>query len=164
MNWNAETLEDYWTNPKKYIPGTKMVFAGTKMMKMMLLRIDENWGPRMILTMLVIMTTMHAISFFYKSIAQIPKTTQTTSSSPHNHYIQTCIQTWFFPIRIPQIPTTTLTTLRTTLHHFFPKVSHNYQKLPKSPHPALMIATHSSVHWIFFPSVSYKYQWRRLSP
>ena len=30
IEWNAETLEIYLTNPKKYIPGTKMVFAGIK--------------------------------------------------------------------------------------------------------------------------------------
>jgi len=30
INWNEETLEVYLTNPKKYIPGTKMVFAGLK--------------------------------------------------------------------------------------------------------------------------------------
>lgn len=28
--WNAETLYEYLENPKKYIPGTKMVFAGLK--------------------------------------------------------------------------------------------------------------------------------------
>ena len=28
--WNAETLEVYLENPKKYIPGTKMIFAGLK--------------------------------------------------------------------------------------------------------------------------------------
>lgn len=28
--WNDETLFDYLKNPKKYIPGTKMVFAGIK--------------------------------------------------------------------------------------------------------------------------------------
>lgn len=30
IEWNAETLDIYLTNPKKYIPGTKMVFAGLK--------------------------------------------------------------------------------------------------------------------------------------
>jgi len=30
ITWNADTLEVYLTNPKKYIPGTKMVFAGLK--------------------------------------------------------------------------------------------------------------------------------------
>jgi len=33
INWNAETLDVYLTNPKKYIPGTKMVFAGLKKKK-----------------------------------------------------------------------------------------------------------------------------------
>jgi cytochrome c2 len=28
--WAEETLYDYLLNPKKYIPGTKMVFAGLK--------------------------------------------------------------------------------------------------------------------------------------
>ena len=30
VNWGEETLYDYLLNPKKYIPGTKMVFAGLK--------------------------------------------------------------------------------------------------------------------------------------
>ena len=30
ITWEAETLDIYLTNPKKYIPGTKMVFAGMK--------------------------------------------------------------------------------------------------------------------------------------
>ena len=28
ITWEDETLDIYLTNPKKYIPGTKMVFAG----------------------------------------------------------------------------------------------------------------------------------------
>lgn len=28
--WNEQTLFDYLLDPKKYIPGTKMVFAGLK--------------------------------------------------------------------------------------------------------------------------------------
>jgi len=30
ITWNRETLWQYLENPKKYIPGTKMVFAGLK--------------------------------------------------------------------------------------------------------------------------------------
>ncbi|VDD77903.1 unnamed protein product [Mesocestoides corti] len=30
ITWTEETLDEYLKNPKKYIPGTKMVFAGLK--------------------------------------------------------------------------------------------------------------------------------------
>ena len=30
ITWSETTLYDYLLNPKKYIPGTKMVFAGMK--------------------------------------------------------------------------------------------------------------------------------------
>ncbi|KAJ8711588.1 hypothetical protein PYW08_008542 [Mythimna loreyi] len=30
VTWNEETLYEYLENPKKFIPGTKMVFAGVK--------------------------------------------------------------------------------------------------------------------------------------
>ncbi|CAH8626504.1 unnamed protein product [Heterobilharzia americana] len=30
ITWNEQTLFEYLENPKKYIPGTKMVFAGLK--------------------------------------------------------------------------------------------------------------------------------------
>jgi len=33
ITWEQETLDVYLTNPKKYIPGTKMVFAGLKKKK-----------------------------------------------------------------------------------------------------------------------------------
>lgn len=30
ITWNAETLDGYLTNPKKYLKGTKMAFAGLR--------------------------------------------------------------------------------------------------------------------------------------
>merc|ERR1719263_1237867 len=33
VHWDAETLITYLENPKKFIPGTKMVFAGIKKLK-----------------------------------------------------------------------------------------------------------------------------------
>jgi len=33
ITWGQETLDEYLINPKKYIPGTKMVFAGLKKKK-----------------------------------------------------------------------------------------------------------------------------------
>lgn len=30
VTWNDQTLDEYLTDPKKFIPGTKMVFAGLK--------------------------------------------------------------------------------------------------------------------------------------
>lgn len=30
VQWNDDTLNEYLLNPKKYVPGTKMVFAGMK--------------------------------------------------------------------------------------------------------------------------------------
>ena len=30
ITWTAETLDVYLENPKKYIPGTKMLFSGLK--------------------------------------------------------------------------------------------------------------------------------------
>ena len=32
ITWEQETLDVYLTNPKKYIPGTKMVFAGESLL------------------------------------------------------------------------------------------------------------------------------------
>jgi cytochrome c len=33
ITWGDDTLDEYLTNPKKYVPGTKMVFAGLKKKK-----------------------------------------------------------------------------------------------------------------------------------
>ena len=33
ITWNSETLDIYLTKPRKYIPGTKMVFAGLRKKK-----------------------------------------------------------------------------------------------------------------------------------
>jgi len=33
ITWENDTLDEYLTNPKKYVPGTKMVFAGLKKKK-----------------------------------------------------------------------------------------------------------------------------------
>ena len=33
VTWGVDTLDIYLTNPKKYIPGTKMVFAGLRKQK-----------------------------------------------------------------------------------------------------------------------------------
>ncbi|SMN18186.1 similar to Saccharomyces cerevisiae YEL039C CYC7 (ohnolog of YJR048W CYC1) Cytochrome c isoform 2, expressed under hypoxic conditions [Maudiozyma saulgeensis] len=30
VEWNEQTMSDYLTNPKKYIPGTKMAFGGLR--------------------------------------------------------------------------------------------------------------------------------------
>jgi len=50
IEWNKETLDIYLTNPKKYIPGTKMVFAGLKKKGdradlIAYLEVSTSWSP-----------------------------------------------------------------------------------------------------------------------